>query len=305
MRQKSDLLILGASGFIGSALARHAQSLGFGYSCLRHRKRLPADLHPETVYLNSLLTFPWRRLESGPPRMIFHFARIPGSGPLGRSLAARMSAFANRRLLKWMERQPDPPLLILAAGTLAYGAGAEDAVMEDHPLQPTGFARHYAVGEQPIVAAMAASSLPIQIVRPAWVYGARSWLSGFYLLPMKMKGTVPLYGDGSNWMSLIHVEDAAGLMWHIARHGAQRQTYNLIGGEPVRQLQLVEALESVSGLRRQSVRQKEMPFSDPAIWESLTFSQRTASKHLALYQGYPYRHPRLQESLQAIWAHFS
>ncbi len=298
---KPSIFILGASGFIGSELARQVQSLGISHACMRHRRRLPPDLHPEKAYLSSLLTFSWRKLENNPPQVIFHFARIPGSGALGRSLAANLSAIANRRLLRWLRSQTDPPLLVLTAGTLAYGPSAEAGVTEDHALNPAGFARQYAMGEQPILDAMTERRIPIQIVRPAWVYGPRSWLLGFYLFPMKLKGIVPLYGDGQNWMNLIHVEDAAGLIWHIAQNGAPYQTYNLIGDSTLQQHKLAETLGRISGLPLQTISRKEIPYRDPAIWESLTFSQRTATKHRKLVQEYHYRHLDLQQSLHAIW----
>jgi len=302
--QKSSIFILGASGFIGSELARHLQTLGISYTCMRHRRRLPLDLHPEKAYLSSLLTFSWRKLENNPPPVIFHFARIPGSGALGRSLAANLSALSNRRLLRWLRSQTDPPLLVLTAGTLAYGPSAAVEVTEDHALNPVGFARQYAIGEQPILDAMTERTIPIQIVRPAWVYGPRSWLLGFYLLPMKLKGVVPVYGDGQNWMNLIHVEDTAGLLWHIAQNGARYQTYNLVGDTLLQQQKLSETLGRISGLPLQTITQKEISYRDPAVWESLTFSQRTSTKHRELVQQYHHRHLDLQQSLHAIWKPF-
>jgi nucleoside-diphosphate-sugar epimerase len=300
----SHTLILGASGYLGSAYARHLQAAGGWMSCLVHNSMLPEDLAPQRVFHGSLLTFPWRKLEQEPPQSIVHFARISGPGRHGRRLAAALSALANKRLLSWIEKQAQPPRLILVAGTLAYGAAAAAIVDEDHALQPAGFARQYALGEAPILRALAAQKTPIQIMRPAWVYGPRSWLRSFYFMPMRERRVVPLYGSGDNWISLIHVEDAAALIHFLSLERVPGQTYNLICGDPIRQADLAEMLGRISGLPVKRISQEEFPGRDSGVWESLTFSQRTASRHAGLYRSHGFRHPDPQASLESLWRTF-
>jgi nucleoside-diphosphate-sugar epimerase len=296
-------LLLGASGFLGSACLRHALEAGDRAGGLLHRSPLPRDLTPDPLLRGNLLTFPWQRLEEDPPRVILHFARIAAPGRL-RRLAAALSARANRRLLNWLERQDQPPRLVLVAGTLAYGASPDEELFEDHPLAPAGFARQYALGEAPIIAAMAAQKTPILIARPAWVYGPRSWLRSFYFLPMQRDGRVPLYGEGENWMALIHVEDAARLIYALGTEGATGESYNLFAGTPIRQAELAGLLSRISGLPVSRKSAGDLAAKDPGLWESLTFSQRTATRHAGLYRRIGFRHPEPGAALESLWRAF-
>ena len=300
----SQTLILGASGFLGEAFARHLQARGEPAACLIHRSSLPAEIRPERLYHGSLLTFPWHRLEADPPRAIIHFARLSAPTAPGRRLAALASARANRRLLAWLERLAQPPRLVLVAGTLAYGPSPDEEVFEEHPLHPAGFAREYARGEAPILAAMASGRLPVQVMRPAWVYGARSWLRSFFFIPMQREGQVPLYGEGENWMALIHVEDAAALIDFLSREAPAGQSYNLLCEKPLRQAELAEILSRISSLPVKRIERRDFPSRDRGVWESLTFSQRTASRHAALYQRYGFRHPDPGAALASLWLSF-
>lgn len=313
---RPHFLVLGASGYIGSACAREIQAAGDPYSVLLHRRRLPAGLQPQRVYHGSLLTFRWGRLKARPPHHILHFARISAPGRLGRQLASILSASANRRLLTWLEKQagahgaalaPEaaPTALTLIAGTLAYGDRGDQPVDEEAPLNPSGFARQYAQGEAPFSAALRTGRCPIRIMRPAWVYGPRSWLRSYYLLPMLREGFVPLYGSGHNWISLIHVEDAARLIRYLSLHGPAGENYNLVCGSPLRQADLAEMLAAASRMPIRHIIREDLETRDPALWESLTFSQRTISRHAALYQQCGFRHPDHAASLAQIWQWFT
>jgi len=297
-------LVLGASGFIGTAFIRHLQARGERTACLLHRSPLPAELSPERLLHGSLLTFPWQMLEAEPPRAIIHFARISAPLAPGRRLAAFASGRANRRLLAWLERLEQPPRLVLVAGTLAYGSSPDEDIFEDHPLHPAGFAREYARGEAPILATMAAGRLPVQVMRPAWVYGARSWLRSFFFLPMQRQGHVPLYGEGDNLMALIHVEDAAALIDYLSREAPAGASYNLLCGAPLRQSELAGTLSGISGLPVRRISSRDFPGRDRGVLESLTFSQRTASRHAALYQRHGFRYPDPGAALASLWQSF-
>ncbi|HNW60775.1 MAG TPA: NAD(P)-dependent oxidoreductase [bacterium] len=303
MAAQGHTLILGASGFIGSACARQLLGEGGRLSCLVHHSPLTGDLDGARMLHGSLLTFPWRQLEDDPPGTILHLARLSAPGRLGRGVAAWLSARANRRLLAWLAQQPFPPRLVLIAGTLAYGPSPDTAVFEDHPLDPAGFARQYAVGEAPILDALQSGRLPVQIMRPAWVYGPRSWLRSFFLLPMRRAGHVPLYGSGENWMSLIHVEDAARLICGLAQEASTGVTCNLVCGPPIRQAEFAGMLSRISGL---PVRQVNAAGGarDAEVWESLTFSQRTATRHDALYRKIGFRYADTGAALESIWRAF-
>lgn len=267
---------------------------------LVHQRQPAADIQPARLWHGSLWSFDWNRLKEDPPEIIYHFARIPGRGSYGRKLAAFLSNIANRRLIRWLQQQSQPPLLVLIAGTLAYGNHGDREITEDEPLCPISFAREYHFGERPI---LEAKHIPRQIMRPAWVYGHGSWFKSFYLRPMLEHGYVPLYGDGNNWMSLVHVEDVAGLIEFLSNNGPSGETFNLFGGSALKQRQLTEILHQISGLPICKMDLKLLRRMDKAVAEAFTFSLRVGTKHRALYEKYRFLYPDLNEGMKNILKH--
>ncbi len=298
LADKKNILILGSAGFLGTALARCCQQQGHAVRYLIHHKSLADDIIPARIYHGSLWSFNWDALSDDMPQIIYHLARIPGQGALGRRMAGHLSAFANRRLLRWLRHQSHPPLLVLVAGTLAYGNVADREITEDEPLHPVSFARAYHIGEQPIVEA---KDIPRQIMRVAWAYGNGSWFKSFYLRPMHEAGYVPLYGDGNNYMSLVHVEDAAGLIEFFSSNGPVGETFNVFCGSAIEQKQLAEVLHQISGLPIRRVELEALRRLDKDVAEAFTFSLQVGTRHQALYQRYLFKYPQWVQGIKSLY----
>lgn len=286
---------------MGSALGQLLEQEGCKTSYLVHSRPLRYNSTNQKAFDGSLSSFDWRLLEKDIPDVIYHFARIPGRGRLGRLLAALQSSRANKRLLTWLAAQPKPPLLVFIAGTLSYGSRGNEAVDEATSYQPTSFAREYAIGEMPIVAAAAQNTLPIQIMRPSWVYGPASWFKSFYIKPMQEQGVIPRYGDGSSWMSLIHVNDTAAMIRYISRLGPVGENYNLFVGEPWSQDRFVQELARLTQLPIRPVSLPQLEQSKgKVIAEAFGFSLRVTTKHRALYAGFQPSQPDHGQGLEEI-----
>ncbi len=289
-------MILGAGGFIGS---NFIQYLGADTetSILVHKKFPAIDC--DKSYSGSLQTFSWNRIKET-PRVIYHFARIPGKGRAGRYGAALQSRFANQRLIKWLKTMKSPPLLVYCAGTLAYGNRDDSPADENTPLAPTSFAKQYCMGEQPIVDQLKKEEIPVQIIRPSWVYGNGSWLRNFYLKPMTARQKIPLYGSGDNWMSLIHVTDVCGMIRHISQKGPACRSYNVFTPEPIKQIEFVNLLSRISGYPVEKISLKSFKGADKALRQAFTFSLKTSSLYQSLYKSYTFQYPLLQDGLVRV-----
>jgi nucleoside-diphosphate-sugar epimerase len=264
--------------------------------------RTPALLsHPNLELLpGDLSGFDWRKLESDPPGMIYHLARMSGRNRLARRAAAWRNARANERLLGWMRSLERPPLLVFLSGTLVYGS-REGEADEAAPLKPASYQYDYFTAEKPVLDAMRRRALPVMVLRAPWVYGDGSWFRKFFRDPMRSKGFVPWYGAGDNWMSLIHVDDCAALIEYLSRRGAPGEIYNLTGHPPLRQRAFAETLGAITDLSvRRISRLKILLQHDPATWASLTFSLRAATRHAVILRDFTPRFPRLEEGLHAV-----
>jgi len=292
-------LVLGGSGFLGAPLVRRLCAAGVRTTCLQHRSPLPE--RAVGVVRGSLDRFSWRTLEQDPPDVIFHLARIPGRGGIRGALTRIRNRLANERLLLWVAGCPRPPLVIYAGGTLAYGSRGDESVTEWTPLSPISFSRDYHKAELPWLRAQRGSDLPVIVARPAWVLGPGSWFEAYYRRFIREQRAVPLYGPGENWMSLVHVEDCAGLLAHTARCALPTSVVNLFAGPPLRQAELAERLARVTALpiRRVSLDDLERQFGR-AVREAFTFSARIGTVHQALHAEYRFEHQDLDDDLAAL-----
>jgi nucleoside-diphosphate-sugar epimerase len=249
----------------------------------------------------SLERFPWRTLETDPPDVVFHLARIAGRGGIRGVVTRIRNRVANERLLLALASWSRPPLVIYVGGTLAYGSRGEELVTEETPLAPTSFARHYHTAERPWLRAQRGNDAPVIVVRPAWILGPGSWFEAYYARFIREERSVPLYGPGDNWMSLLHVDDCAGLLEHTARHALTMSAVNAFAGPPLRQTELAERLARVAGLpvRRVPLHEIERRYGR-AVREAFTFSARVGTVHTALHGAYQARHQDLDAELAAL-----
>jgi len=296
------VFVLGGTGFIGQEVLRALVRRSYSAICLIHRTALPEDFRGKVASIHSSLErmpFADRYFQS--VTAIIHLARIARSTRPGRWLAARKSARAHRKLIHQLQQQIHPPLLTLVAGTLAYGDGGNQIITENTPLHPISYARYYTIGEAPIVEATVHRKIKGIILRPAWVYGTGSWFLQFYLLPMRNLQIVPLYGDGKNWMSLIHVKDCARLIVHLMERGQPGETYNLFAGNAIQQEQLAEQLASITGLPIQKIPTEQIKkcFGKLAA-EAFSTSQIIQSKHQSLLEECHLLFPDLSKGLADV-----
>jgi nucleoside-diphosphate-sugar epimerase len=291
-------LVLGGTGFLGVPLVRRLADAGVRTTCLVHRSPAASGL---TVLRGSLDRFPWRSLEPDPPDVIFHLARIAGRGGVRGLVTRARNRIANERLAVALAAWARPPLVVFVGGTLAYGSRGEEPVTEFTPLAPTSFSRDYHRAELPWLRTQRGGDAPVVIVRPAWVLGAGSWFETYYRRIMQMERAVPLFGSGDNWMSLVHVEDCAGLLHHMARRATPGSVVNVFAGPPLQQAELAERVARLTSLpiRRFAVEELERRFGR-AVREALTFSARIGTVHEALHASYTVAHPDLDQNLAEL-----
>lgn len=300
-RNIKRVFVTGATGYIGSALLHLFTEQNLRISCLVHQSPLSIDDSNIDQYRCDLLEFDWKALKEFQPDVIYHFARIPGKNKAERKASALRNARANEKLIARLESLGNPPLLVFGSGTLVYGDQGEKWTDEATELNPVSFQREYVVAEHPILTAMEKKELPIMIVRPPWIYGDGSWFEWFFWNHMQKKQSVPQFGNGLNFMSLIHIADCAGLIHHIAKHGESGQVYNITGHTPIRQHQFAMLLQNLSGLPLKKYSQLRLWLQfDRAAREALTFSLKSATRHQPILNSYKYKYPALRAGIKSI-----
>jgi UDP-glucose 4-epimerase len=281
-----NVLILGGSGFIGSALVNHLIKNGSRIRILV-RKQYPVELVKNVELIKGDITnFDWRSLNDDPPETIFHLARISGVNRPSRFVAGLSGYLANRKLIRWVYTLKKPPLLIYTSGSLVYGSVGTITIDEDAPLNPISFQKSYILAEKPILKALKNNLIPVSIVRPPWVYGPGSWFKQFYYDLISNHDFVPQYGGGENLMTLIHVDDCALQMIMIAQNKQTGVVCNLVSGIAIRHEQFCKILSKLTNKKIKIIQNTEiLKKYGKTVYEALTFSSELRSKH-SLIQNY-------------------
>jgi len=246
MRMPKYIWIIGATGYVGGALTRYALSQfpDRVVTTIGH-KRLPfRELELTNLITGSLESFDFDWLKRFPPEVVFHCARLAGSTDRMRQRAASVGREANVRWRAALAGLEQPPAVVYCSGTLMYGSVGR--VTEQSQLRPTAYAKHYAVAEEPWMS-QHGDGLDVRMARPAWIAGRGAWFDPFFYRPAVQEGSVPYYGDGSQRMSLIHLEDCAGMLAHVWQAGRAGDDYNLATCPAVTQVEFAESLARKMG----------------------------------------------------------
>ena len=195
--------LTGGSGFIGKAVISSATK---PVRALVHKTPLiSADveivigdlLNPKSPILSWL-----NDVDS-----ILHLARPAGSTDRQRHRKAKQTASSVKRLLNAREVAKIPAVAV--HGSLSYGDRGNDLVYPNDPISPVGYAEAYAIGEAPWRDEIGKN---VTLVRAPWVLGAGSWFNLLY-----MGESIPVFEDGSMWMSIVDVNDFATWLWELMK----------------------------------------------------------------------------------------
>lgn len=244
MSTEAPILVLGGSGFIGSSLlSALVQEYPQRRILVLAHNKIPKQRGVEVIE-GSLEKFDWSTLDTDPPSNIFHLARINSSkyARFGRYRAAIKGKRANKRLLHHIDSRDWNTKITYVSGSLMYGNSISPQ-FENAGIKPISFAREYAIAELPFLN----PKLNVQMIRLPWVYGNNSWFKSFFLNHMQHHREVPCYGDGTNQMSFIEVNDAARAILFTGTK-LDRGTYNLSIPGSISQMEFCQLLSSYSGL---------------------------------------------------------
>jgi len=304
---RKNIWILGGTGFIGRALVGHlAQSPLNSLHLLVHKNVPYRYLEPFNVFTGSLEDFDLTWWEKYPPDVIFHLARLGGNNMITRFLASNRGAAANKRLINYLSTLTKPPVVVYVSGSLMYGNQRNERWTDEHSrLSPVAYARYYIQGEKPWLEAQARQQIDVRFARPGWILGDASWFKVFYWDFYRKTGKIPLFGDGTQLMSLVHLNDCVGQIANLGENGAKCQNFNIFSGAPVRQEVFAEILASLLHTQTTPVSGKELKLRyGNTVCEALTSSIPLSTAYCEMSSSYKLKYPdvktMLQETLSAL-----
>lgn len=296
-----DVLVTGATGFIGQKLVRALLASGHRVTVLTRQAKAAAWLFNGRVECVSDMT------QLAPSRRIDVIINLAGARILGwrwsakRRAALRASRVGlTRKLVAWIGAAQHKPRLMLSASAIGYyGVQARDdarELAEDAPPQPIFMSDLCREWEEAAGGARA-YGVTVACMRFGLVLGTQGALP-MMLLPVRMGMGGPL-GDGRQWLSWVHVDDVLGAIAHLWMHGKDG-AYNVTAPEGLRQ----------GDFNRVAARVLRRPYwmPTPALpvrlmlgeqADLLLEGQRVKPARL-LDGGYVFRHPRLEGALGSV-----
>ena len=290
--------IIGATGFIGSALAREAVQRGCGVVVFSRRK---------DVFL------PWAK-EIRPvepkgrvidPSGLDALVNLAGENVFGlwtagkrRRIRESRIEFTNRIVDALRETRDRPGVFISASATGFYGDRGDEVLSEDSS-RGCGFLSDVCVDWE--AAADCAIKLGVRVVRirtgVVLGEGGGAWPMLRRVFKLNLGSRL---GGGRQFMPWIHLDDQVNLILHTLEKSAYAGAVNLTAPNPVSNAELTAAIARALGKRTflpaPALALKLMlgEFSS-----TLLGSQRVQPKS-ALTRAFAFRHPRLEDALSAL-----
>jgi nucleoside-diphosphate-sugar epimerase len=212
-------LITGASGFVGSNLARVLCREGWDVRCLVRASSRLDQLEPLGVELarGSLDDPASLNAAAAGVDVVFHLA--------GRTAALRKSDYmidnveGTRRVAEACAAQSNPPVLLMVSSLAAGGPGTLQSPRRetDSERPVSAYGRSKLAAEQAAIAA--GHDVPVSIVRPPMVFGQADRASFQMFRSMRFLPVHPSPGFRRFPISLVHVVDLCDAMVRIAMRG--------------------------------------------------------------------------------------
>ncbi len=253
----NGILIIGAAGFLGSALSRKLQEQGLPVHRLL-RSPLPSLGRQDTVHIGSLEDTALIRAILPKCGTVFHLASAttPASSASSPSMEAELNLLPTLRLLEAMQGFPAIRLIFTSSGGTLYGNPTTPAVTETAPLSPLSY---HGTGKLAIESFMHTfqhlSGQNITVLRPSNLYGpGQSLREGFGLIRTMLENArcgnpVNIWGDGESVRDFLYIDDMVDACCRaLSNYHTGWRVFNVGSGEGHSINQIRRMVEEISGM---------------------------------------------------------
>jgi len=245
------VVITGATGFVGGALARGLAAEGVAIGALvrpaSERGRL--DGVPVTWIEGDVTQPESLRGAFAGADWVIHAAGVLGRAGVSESTYHRLHVEGTGHVLAEVASSPGTPprvLYVSSPGVLGPISGA--AADETAPLAPSNAYERSKAAAEGVACAFARDGLPIIIARPEFIYGpGDSHVLG--LFRAVQRGMFFYVGSGRTVCHPTYIDDAVDGVVRCLQRGRPGEIYHLTGPEPVTFRHLGETIAAALGVR--------------------------------------------------------
>jgi len=235
---RESVLLLGGTGFIGSALAKR----------MEHEKRAVHILGRSNIeQLGKILP------QCG---TVIHLASATTPGSSANHPELELDNLTlTLHLLELMKNQPETHLIFFSSGGTVYGNPDRLPVTEDAPIAPLSNHGAGKAAQEVFCNTFRACGHAVTILRPSNAYGLGQTMRGGFglvrtLLEHARAGTaMEIWGDGENVRDFIYIDDVVEACMRFIALPQDSGTYNLGNGRGYSINQVRRIVEHVVGIK--------------------------------------------------------
>ena len=205
-----NIFLTGATGYIGSAIARAAVQACHSVTGLARSDEAAAKLHFEGIT-------PYRGDLASPASLISAARESDGVIHTGTTNDGRLDQEAVRAMLDAVSGSDRP--FIYTSGVWVLGNTGDKVADETAPLKPTALVAWRPAVEQ-LALEGATRKIRAIVIRPALVYGRAGGIPADLVKSARETGAARYVGTGENRWSAIDVDDLADLYLRALEKGA-------------------------------------------------------------------------------------
>ncbi len=242
------VLVTGASGFVGSALAERLLADGVGVRALVRdtaRGRALAARGAELVVGDLTDREALRRAVQGCAVVFSVGAALHGSA----AWQYAVNVMGVRALAEAAQRA-SVARMVHVSSIAVYGYERSGIITEAMPPRPGSdhYARSKALGERAALAANGAPGLEVTIIRPGMIYGPRSGTWTGRAFQLVRRPPAPLPGRGNTYCPVVYISDVVDLLLTVAEHpAAPGEVFNAVSDESVTWREYLGAYAAMAG----------------------------------------------------------
>ena len=234
------ILVTGATGLIGGAVARRLASAGHEVVGLARSDASAAKLAEQgyaAVHGDLADTASMAEAAHGADAVVHAASPSDGNRAAYDEAATRAIVDALRGTAK---------RFVYTSGCLLYGATGDTPATEDSLLHPIELVRFRQALEGEVLAA-AADGVHSIVIRPGWVYGNRGGTAMMMVGSAKEHGAARYVGDGKNRWTTVHADDLADLYLLSLEKAPAASIFNGAHGVAVPLIEIARAASEGAG----------------------------------------------------------
>ena len=290
--------IIGASGFIGSALTRAAKERGHRVVAYTRKPKSGGVPHADETRLIQPTGDKPALDASGLDALV----NLAGESVFGYWTSAKKRRIREsridltRRVVDAIQVSKEPPrILISASGTGAYGDRG-DEVLTESSKRGWGFLADVCAEWEREAARAATLGLRVVYLRTGMVLGSEggAWPMLRRIFRLRLGSRL---GDGKQWVPWIHIDDEVGLILHALEHENYSGPLNLAAPNPVTN---AEMTRTIANLLNTSTFIPVPGFAMRLVlgeFGSVALDSARARPELALKHGYEFKYTDLEHAL--------